>query len=138
MDLRYLYKLASLLDSQGKYVESDVVYDSMLKMAAPDGRGRTQGRPRARDIRPNIRLTPQQVQQRLNPNAPGLVPVQSAPPVAPQAPRVQQAPTQLTPKQLLRQFQASSANIKTIFSQDFVFQVSTAPMRRPLNGCSPS
>jgi hypothetical protein len=55
----------------------------------------------------------------LNPNAPqGIVPVQSAPPVAPQAPRVQQAPTRLTPQALLRQFQATSANIKTI--EDFL------------------
>jgi len=58
MDLRYLYKLASLLDSQGKYEESDVIFDSMLKIAAPDGRGINQGRARPRDNR-NFRLSPQ-------------------------------------------------------------------------------
>ncbi len=99
MDLRYLYKLASLLDSQGKYVESDVVYDSMLRIAAPDGRGRTQGRPAPRDNR-NFRLSPQQVQQRINPNVPGLVPVQSAPPVAPQVAANPAAATKFTPQQL--------------------------------------
>ncbi len=31
MDLNYLYKLAYLLDSQGKYVESDVVYIRFTK-----------------------------------------------------------------------------------------------------------
>jgi len=113
MDINYLYKLASLLDSKGKYLEADAIYDQMTRLAAPDGRGVNQGRARPRDNR-NFRLTPQQIQQRLNPNAPGLVPAQSALPAAPQAPRVQQAPTRLTPKQLLRQFQASNANIKNI------------------------
>lgn len=59
MNVSSLYKLASLLDIEGKYLEADVVYDSMIRLAAPDGRGRTQGRPRPRDINP--RLTPEQV-----------------------------------------------------------------------------
>ena len=113
MDLRYLYKLASLLDSQGKYVESDVVYDSMIKIAAPDGRGKTQGRRAPRDNR-NFRLSPQQVQQRMNPNTPGLVPVQSAPPVAPQVAANPAAASRLTPQQLLRNFRSSNLNIKAI------------------------
>jgi hypothetical protein len=116
MDLRYLYKLASLLDSQGKYVESDVVYDSMLKIAAPDGRGKTQGRRAPRDNR-NFRLSPQQVQQRLNPNAPGLVPVQNTPPVAPQT---QAAPaaaaSQLSPNQMVKFFIRQGADMKGIIS----------------------
>jgi hypothetical protein len=85
----------------------------MTRLAAPDGRGVNQGRARPRDNR-NFRLTPQQIQQRLNPNAPGLVPAQSALPAAPQAPRVQQAPTRFTPQQLLRQFQSTNMNIKAI------------------------
>jgi hypothetical protein len=113
MDINYLYKLASLLDSKGKYLEADAIYDQMTRLAAPDGRGVNQGRARPRDNR-NFRLTPQQIQQRLYPNAPGLVPAQSALPAAPQAPRVQQAPTRFTPQQLLRQFQSSNMNIKTI------------------------
>lgn len=113
MDINYLYKLASLLDSKGKYLEADAIYDQMTRLAAPDGRGVNQGRARPRDNR-NFRLTPQQIQQRLNPNAPGLVPAQSALPAAPQAPRVQQAPTRFTPQQLLRQFQSTNMNIKAI------------------------
>ena len=116
MDLRYLYKLASLLDSQGKYVESDVVYDSMLRIAAPDGRGRTQGRPAPRDNR-NFRLSPQQVQQRINPNVPGLVPVQSAPPVAPQAPAAPAAAaSRLSPRQMIGFFIRQDADMKAIVS----------------------
>ena len=115
MDLRYLYKLASLLDSQGKYEESDVIFDSMLKMAAPDGRGRTQGRPAPRDNR-NFRLSPQQVQQRM-PKAPGLVPVQSAPPVAPQAPAAPAAAaSRLNPKQMIGFFSRQGADMKAIIS----------------------
>jgi hypothetical protein len=114
MNVNTLYRLASLLDTDGKYLEADVVLESMMRLAAgPEGRGKYQGRARPRDLNP--RLTPEQLRARLNPNAPqGIVPVQSTPPVAQQAPRVQQAPTQLTPKQLLRQFQASNANIKNI------------------------
>jgi hypothetical protein len=136
MDLRYLYKLASLLDSQGKYVESDVVYDSMLKMAAPDGRGRTQGRPRARDIRPNIRLTPQQVQQRMNPNAPGLVPVQSAPPVAPTAPV---SPAKLVddiklPRFVKRAPDPNAANLaRTLYGLDQPIQPAAPQVAAPAN-----
>lgn len=116
MDLRYLYKLASLLDSQGKYVESDVIFDSMLKIAAPDGRGKTQGRRAPRDNR-NFRLSPQQVQQRLNPNAPGLVPVQSAPPVAPQAPAAPaSAASRLSPRQMIGFFIRQDADMKAIVS----------------------
>jgi hypothetical protein len=116
MDLRYLYKLASLLDSQGKYEESDVIFDSMLKIAAPDGRGKTQGRRAPRDNR-NFRLSPQQVQQRLNPNAPGLVPVQSAPPVAPQAPAAPAAAaSRLSPRQMIGFFIRQDADMKGIIS----------------------
>jgi len=114
MNLTSLYKLAALLDSQGKYEESDYVYDTMLKIAAPDGRGRTQGRLRPRDNR-NFRLTPQQIQQRLNPNAPGLVPVQSTPPVAPQAPSVAPqaaAASRLSPKQMVSLFIRQNADMK--------------------------
>ena len=86
-----IFEIANMLDTDGKYLEADVVLDSMIRLAAPDGRGTTQGRPRPRDLNP--RLTPEQLRARLNPNAPqGLVPVQSAPPVAPQAPTVPQVP----------------------------------------------
>jgi hypothetical protein len=36
MDHQYLYNLATLLDSEGKYYESDIILDNMLRMAAPD------------------------------------------------------------------------------------------------------
>ncbi len=119
MDLNYLYKLASLLDSQGKYVESDVVYDSMLRIAAPDGRGRTQGRARPRDSRPRP-LTQEQIRARLKPNSPGLVPVQSTPPVAPQAAAPQAtanpaaAASRFTPKQLVNFLATNNADMKAM------------------------
>lgn len=81
MNLNSLYKLASLLDTEGKYLEADVVLDSMMRMAAPDGRGRTQGRSRPRDLNP--RLTPEQLRARLNPQGP-IAPQPIAPqPIAP-------------------------------------------------------
>lgn len=83
MNVNSLYKLASLLDTEGKYLEADVVLDSMMRLAAPDGRGRTQGRARPRDLNP--RLTPEQLRARLNPNAP----------VAPTAPQTLVPPDNL-------------------------------------------
>jgi hypothetical protein len=68
MDHQYLYNLATLLDFEGKYDESDIVIDNMMRLAAPDGRGTVQGRPRPRDLSP--RLTREQLRARLNPNAP--------------------------------------------------------------------
>lgn len=65
-----LFEIANMLDTEGKYLEADVVLDSMIRLAAgTDGRGINQGRARPRNNR-NFRLTPQQIQQRLNPNAP--------------------------------------------------------------------
>jgi hypothetical protein len=85
MNVNSLYRLASLLDTEGKYLEADVVLDSMIRLAAgPDGRGINQGRARPRNNR-NFRLTPQQIQQRLNPNAP----------VAPAAPQTLVPPDNL-------------------------------------------
>ena len=85
MNVNSLYRLASLLDTEGKYLEADVVLDSMMRLAAgPDGRGINQGRARPRNNR-NFRLTPQQIQQRLNPNAP----------VAPAAPQTLVPPDNL-------------------------------------------
>ena len=78
MDYQYLYNLGNLLDFEGKYDESDIVFDSMMRLAAPDGRGRTQGRPRPRDLNP--RLTPEQIRARLNPQVP-VTPQQPATPV---------------------------------------------------------
>ncbi len=83
MNVNSLYRLASLLDTEGKYLEADVVLDSMIRLAAPDGRGTTQGRPRPKDLNP--RLTPEQLRARLNPNAP-------VAPAAPVTPVVQPTP----------------------------------------------
>jgi len=83
MNVNSLYRLASLLDTEGKYLEADVVLDSMMRLAAPDGRGTTQGRPRPRNLNP--RLTPEQVRARLKPNAP----------VAPAAPQTLVPPDNL-------------------------------------------
>jgi len=79
-----LFELASILDTEGKYLEADVVLDSMMRLAAPDGRGTTQGRPRPRNLNP--RLTPEQVRARLNPNAP-VAPATPVSPVAQPAPQ---------------------------------------------------
>lgn len=78
MDLNYLYKLASLLDSHGKYVESDVVYDSMIRLAK--GGKKYYGNQKTK---PKIRFKPMPG-ARPNPNSPGLVPVQRTLPTPPE------------------------------------------------------
>ena len=116
MNLHYLYRLASLLDLEGRYSDSDYIFDDMMRLAAPDGRGINQGRARPRDNR-NFRLTPQQIQQRLNPNAPGLVPAQSAPPVAPQAPAAPaSAASRLSPNQMVKFLIRQNTDMKGIIS----------------------
>lgn len=82
MNVNTLYKLASILDAQGKYLEADVILDSMIRLAAPDGRGRTQGRSRPRDLNPI--LTPEQLRARLNPQGP-IAPQPIAPTTAPRS-----------------------------------------------------
>lgn len=99
MDYQYLYNLGNLLDFEGKYDESDIVFDSMMRLAAPDGRGRTQGRPRPRDINP--RLTREQLRARLNPQAP-VTPQVTTPTYNPDevpAPRFRKTNTNYSPQQ---------------------------------------